>query len=202
MPKVTAEHRDARRREIAQAALRLFARKGFQGTSVADIIAESGLSAGAIYGNYKNKDELVQAAATELLEFRLSNAAAIDDGAPPRPPGEMVERIVHGITSEVADLGVLVQVWGQATLDPAMREATTRVAEKLRDTFEEYLVDWYTRGLGLPAGEAATAAASTASLYVGIMQGYVVQSTISTTFDAEAYLAAVSSLAPVAPPRA
>ena len=52
MPKVTDEYRIAKREEIADAALRAFRRKGFQGASMADIIAESGLSAGAIYGHF------------------------------------------------------------------------------------------------------------------------------------------------------
>ena len=56
MPKVSEEYRTARRSEIARAALRCFARKGFDATSMADIIAESGLSAGAIYGHYKSKN--------------------------------------------------------------------------------------------------------------------------------------------------
>ena len=50
MPKVSEQHREARRDQIVDAALRCFSRKGFQRTSMADIIAESGLSAGAIYG--------------------------------------------------------------------------------------------------------------------------------------------------------
>ena len=47
----------------------MFARKGFQATSMADIIAESGLSAGGIYGLYKSKEDLIQVAIAELLEL-------------------------------------------------------------------------------------------------------------------------------------
>lgn len=199
MPKVTAEHRDARRREIAQAALRLFARKGFQATSVADIIAESGLSAGAIYGHFKNKDELMQVAITDLLDFHMAAVRDESRGATMRPPGEMVAFVVRSLTSDVADLGILVQVWGQATLDPQMREATTRVAERLTELFGAYLGDWYESELGFDRPAAEAAARSSASLYVGIMQGYVVQSTISQSFDAAAYLGAASALRPPRP---
>lgn len=199
MPKVTAEHRDLRRREIAQAALRLFARKGFQATSVADIIAESGLSAGAIYGNYKNKDELVQVAITELLDFHVATLRDDSRAAAPRSPGEMVEAVVRGIAGEVADVGILVQVWGQASLDAQMREATTRVAERLGELFADYLADWYELALRLPRDEAEAEARANASLYVGIMQGYVVQSTIVAEFDGPAYLAAVSRQLPSRP---
>ena len=49
MPKVSQEHRDARRAQILRAAAACFERKGYQRTTMADIIRESGLSAGAIY---------------------------------------------------------------------------------------------------------------------------------------------------------
>jgi TetR/AcrR family transcriptional regulator, transcriptional repressor of aconitase len=200
MPKVSAEHRDARRRQIAQAALRLFARQGLQATSVADIIAESGLSTGAIYGNYRNKDEIVQVAIAELLDTRI--AEILDDAlvSDPREPGEMIEFITRGLSSQVDDLGVLVQVWGQAAHDPAMRVATTRVAERLRDLFREYLGDWARRGLRMSSGDATSFAESSASLYVGLLQGFVGQSAIADGFDGAAYLAAASALRPPSRP--
>src|ERR1700712_2984884 len=98
MPKVTEEHRDARRREIITAAIRLFARQGFQATSMADIIAESGLSAGAIYGYYKSKDELVQSAMTELLDLRLAAGTGGDETL---PPGETMRRFITGLDDEM-----------------------------------------------------------------------------------------------------
>ena len=54
MPKVTDEYRVARRDEIIDVAIRCFLRQGYARTSVADLVAESGLSAGAIYGNVFN----------------------------------------------------------------------------------------------------------------------------------------------------
>ena len=72
MPKVTEAYRDARRDEIAAAALRCFAAKGFHRTSMADIIAESGLSAGAIYGHYESKEALLSTVAGRILSARGS----------------------------------------------------------------------------------------------------------------------------------
>ena len=67
MPKVTAEHRAARRQQILEAAWITFARNGFHATSMADIIAESGLSAGAVYGYFRNKEDLIQQAAEATI---------------------------------------------------------------------------------------------------------------------------------------
>jgi AcrR family transcriptional regulator len=64
MPKVTQAHVDARRTQILDAARVCFARRGFHGTTIQDVIEESGLSAGAIYNYFSSKDELVEAIAS------------------------------------------------------------------------------------------------------------------------------------------
>ncbi|MEF2977356.1 TetR/AcrR family transcriptional regulator [Subtercola sp. YIM 133946] len=195
MPKVTAEYRDARRHEIARAALRLFAQKGFQATSMADIIAESGLSAGAIYGHYKSKDELIHHAISDILQFRLDAVGSLDADSPV-DPGELLRRFVTAMGEEVGDLGLLLQVWAQAALDPSSREATDSVGAHLRRVFESYLTDWYARGLRMPGPDAARDATLFAPLYVGLVQGYVIQNAIFDSFDREAYFAAASALRP------
>lgn len=60
--RVTQQERKARTREaILTAAARLFARRGVEATSLDDIAREIGRTKGAIYGNFKNKRELVYA---------------------------------------------------------------------------------------------------------------------------------------------
>lgn len=49
------------RATVLAAAARVFARKGYEGASVADITAEAGLSRGAIYGHFENKADLFAA---------------------------------------------------------------------------------------------------------------------------------------------
>lgn len=67
MPKVTLEHRTARRDQIVDAARRCAMNQGFHKTTMADVIRESGLSAGAVYGYFKSKDEIVSAIADQAL---------------------------------------------------------------------------------------------------------------------------------------
>jgi AcrR family transcriptional regulator len=198
MPKVSEEHRTARKQEIVRAALRLFARQGFQATSMTDIIAESGLSAGAIYGHYKSKDELIRFAITEFLHVRGLGAAAPEQGGA-IPPGEMMRRFVGNIESEMGDLSLLVQVWGQAVLDPTARDSTNQIVEQLQSIYGDYLARWYRDGLGMDPKAADAAALRFAPLHVGIMQGYILQNSLYTGFDREAYFAAATDLRPFAP---
>ncbi|MCU1480270.1 MAG: TetR/AcrR family transcriptional regulator [Subtercola sp.] len=195
MPKVTDEYREARRHEIARAALRLFAQKGFQATSMSDIIAESGLSAGAIYGHYKSKDELIHKAISDIVQFRLDAVGSLD-AAQPLDPGQLLRRFVSIMSDEVGDLGLLLQVWAQAALDPTSRQATDSIGAHLRRVFESFLADWYVRGLGQAEADARGDAALFAPLYVSLVQGYVIQSTIFESFDRDAYFAAASALQP------
>ena len=61
MPRVKPETSLARRDEILEAAEICFARQGFHQTTIRDVIRESGLSAGCIYGHFATKEDLIQA---------------------------------------------------------------------------------------------------------------------------------------------
>jgi AcrR family transcriptional regulator len=196
MPKVSEEYRTARKHEISVAAVKLFATKGFQGTSMADIIEASGLSAGAIYGHYKSKDELISFAIRDLFTLRTGQ---IQEGLathPMLPPGEIIRLFVKGIEAEVDDLGILVQVWAQASLELGMRGIADEIVERFLELFSTYLRGWYGAILDLTETETEAAASRFAALYVGILQGYVVQSAIHPGFDGEAYLRAASAIRP------
>lgn len=67
MPRVTDEHRANRRAQMVPAAVRCFERQGFHATSVADIVAESGLSAGSVYQYVRSKDEIIAAVSEAAL---------------------------------------------------------------------------------------------------------------------------------------
>jgi AcrR family transcriptional regulator len=58
--------REERRRQILEAALGVFSRKGFHAANVSDVAAEAGVSQGTIYWYFESKEELLNAA---LLSF-------------------------------------------------------------------------------------------------------------------------------------
>ena len=67
MPRITAERREERRQQIIQATLRCAIRLGLHHVTMAEVISESGLSAGAVYGYFATKDELLTAVADSKL---------------------------------------------------------------------------------------------------------------------------------------
>ena len=65
MPKVSSEHKQRRREEILEAAQRVFARHGYEGATVRRLEEETGLSRGAIFSYFENKDALFVAVVAE-----------------------------------------------------------------------------------------------------------------------------------------
>lgn len=71
-PIVSEEYKEKKRQEILQSAHVCFAEKGFEASTVDDIVAHSGLSKGAIYNYFKSKDEIYLA----LMEGQTNNSGS------------------------------------------------------------------------------------------------------------------------------
>ncbi|MEJ3405111.1 TetR/AcrR family transcriptional regulator [Rathayibacter sp. YIM 133350] len=194
MPKVTEEYRETRRHEIAAAALRSFARTGFEATTMADIIAESGLSAGAIYGHYKSKNELIQAVVSDVLGRRTRDVAEAMRADRLMSPAELIGRFISGMRGEFGDSRVLVQLWAVAAQDLDVRTLANGVVQQITDLFRTYLIAWHTQESRLSADDAEALADRQTPVCLGLAQGYIVQSAIIDDFDGEGYLAAASGL--------
>jgi TetR/AcrR family transcriptional regulator, acrAB operon repressor len=62
--KRTKEEAEATKERIVKAAVRVFAEQGFNGASLSDIATQAGVTRGAIYWHFKNKEALIE----ELLQ--------------------------------------------------------------------------------------------------------------------------------------
>lgn len=76
---------DATRRLIVSKALPIFNTKGYHATSLSDITAATGITKGAIYGNFKNKDEVATAAYDLAGEIVLNHLTAFVKEQPNAP---------------------------------------------------------------------------------------------------------------------
>ena len=196
MPKVTEEYRVARRQEIADAALRAFQRKGFHATSMAEIIAESGLSAGAIYGHYPSKDALVVDVASRIVDARIADVEALSELDPMPPPPALVRALVTSMREEIGSPGVMLQLWGEGVTDPEVRRLASSVVTRLLATTARYVALWQQRTYGTLPDEAEAVGVEQSVLFVAAVQSYIVQSSLVPHFDSEAYLAAQEKYLP------
>ncbi|ROS27735.1 TetR/AcrR family transcriptional regulator [Cellulomonas sp. PhB150] len=188
MPKVTEQYRVARRQEIADAALRAFRRKGFHATSMAEIIAESGLSAGAIYGHYPSKESLVVDVASRIVDARIADIEKLATLDPMPPPPALPRTIVTAMQHELGAPGIMLQMWGEGVTDPAIRELAASVVHRLRATMGRYVSLWQQRTHGLDPAEADALGAEQSVLVVAAVQSYIVQTSLIPGFDGDAYL--------------
>ncbi|HEY2741523.1 MAG TPA: TetR/AcrR family transcriptional regulator [Gaiellaceae bacterium] len=74
-----------KRRQLLDAAVRVFARKGFHASRVGDIAEEAGVAHGLLYHYFESKDEVLQAVFQEnwcLLVARIESVEETDEPAP------------------------------------------------------------------------------------------------------------------------
>lgn len=196
MPKVTEEYRAARRDEIVRAAITAFQRKGFQAASMADIIAVSGLSAGAIYGHFKSKSDIVIEVASRIVGARIGEVERLEAADPMPPPAALVRILMTGMMRDIGNSSLLVQLWGEAVTDREIRRLASGVLKRLRTIYSEYISLWHQREHGLSPAEADALADGQVALFVGAAQGYILQSAILDDFDAEQYLSNIEQNLP------
>ena len=198
MPRVSEEYRARRRAEILAGAARCFARDGFHSTSMAAIIAETGLSAGVVYRYFRSKDEVIGGVA----EMTLSTADTLfrnllADGATPSPEetvsamvNGIVERVAHDPTTGVDLTRIAIQVWAETTRNPELRARTDAAFIQLRGHCTEIVRRWQAAGnLSVEVKPEHAAAA-----IIGMAQGFWLQRVVTTSATAEDYLAGVRAL--------
>jgi len=84
------EHKRATRQRIVQAAGRRLKRDGIDGSGIARLMKDAGLTNGAFYTHFTSKDELVATAVTDQLQAQNASVAA--QAAPGRAGLEQIVR--------------------------------------------------------------------------------------------------------------
>lgn len=181
------------RQRIHQATLTCFQSTGIQGVSMADIIRESGLSAGAIYGYYKSKDEVIRATAKHLIGTRLDLVDEVASRRPVPPIVEMVRTMVTALPTGVEDRGLLLELWSLASRERLLGSMVDESGAALLAAIARYLTALaLDRGVG--EEQAQQWGRATAPAVGGLCQGFIVQRAIFGPDNADRYLAAVASL--------
>jgi AcrR family transcriptional regulator len=125
MPKVDQSHLDARRQQIVDAARTRFASQGFARTSLADIVAESGLSNGAIYRYFASKDEIVTAICSQTSQAFPTELTA----------AAICEFLEHTrvMARDENHARLVAQIFAEAAISPSLATLVGRQLGELRD---------------------------------------------------------------------
>lgn len=196
MPKVSDAHRQARREEIVAAALRAFTAKGYQRTSMADVLAESGLSTGAVYAHFAGKRELFVAVARSTLLRRNDELVAAAAGGDVPPPSEVLRIVLDGVRREGVSPGILLQFWGEATVEPEIRDMVQEAIDVIRSAFAAALERWFAQHPEHAPDGPGAAAERLLPVLLALGQGFMVQYSLFDGFDPDAYLDSASAVLP------
>jgi TetR/AcrR family transcriptional regulator, fatty acid metabolism regulator protein len=84
-----------RRRQILDAAVRVFARQGFHACRVSDIAREAGVAYGLVYHYFNSKEQVMNELFTERWSLLLQAIEEVD--AQPLPPREKLDAVARFI---------------------------------------------------------------------------------------------------------
>ena len=138
MPKVTEQHREARRAQILNAARRCFVRQGFHETSMQELLAEAGLSSGAVYGYFSSKDELIVAIAEDNISQISTLLRSFTEREEPGTARDLLIEVLGFIRSMHAENGfaaIALLVWSEATRNAELAARLTELMREYRNSF-------------------------------------------------------------------
>jgi AcrR family transcriptional regulator len=193
MPKVSKEYREARRDEIARAALRALERNGVRDTSIADIVEESGLSTGAIYSHFSNKAELARYVVGRFLLPRIDALEAAGQRGQVVTPRQALQGMLSMFTETGLSPSLILQFWGEAMVEPTLHEEMLRTAGRLRASLALAIGPW-AREKTTEETDAASLAADTARSIAALAQGYIANTAVFGPRTVDDYLTSAAAV--------
>ena len=139
-----AERREETREQVLAAAGRIFAKRGFHGTSLDAVAEEAGFSRGAVYYNFADKEELF----LELLDRRCAERArelreafvavdADDVEATNRQAQVAADEALAAMTGDAEWRALYLEFLAHAARDAAFRRRFARRTQEMRATLED-----------------------------------------------------------------
>lgn len=179
MPKISEEQWQQRRLQILEAAWRCFYRNGVQSTTMEDIIAESQMSASAMYRYFRGKEDIILSAIAASLGALAQQTAPLLGGEDVPVPADLIARFLLTVErfSERDGYNLLpiaIHGWSEAQRDERVRALLRDFYLQFRARIAECVVRWQKDGI---VGAQASAL-EVAQCLQSMILGYIVQSTI------------------------
>ena len=130
---------------IVGAAARAIRRSGYDGTGVADIMKEAGLTHGAFYAHFASREAMLAEAADRAGAESVAAAAGVVAAV---PPGKCLQALIRAYLSkahlEAIETGCPISALGSEMprQSPAVRRAATRRIKEMIDLVARQLPNW------------------------------------------------------------
>jgi TetR/AcrR family transcriptional regulator, transcriptional repressor for nem operon len=144
-PNARAAAKDATHERIVAAAARAIRRSGYDGTGVADIMKEAGLTHGAFYAHFTSREAMLAEAAGRACAESAAAAADVVASVPPdRALASMLSAYLSREHLEHAEMGCPLAALGSETPRQAVevRRVATRHIKEMIDLVARQSPDW------------------------------------------------------------
>ncbi len=140
-----AAAKDATHARVVSVAARVIRRSGYDGTGVADIMKEAGLTHGAFYSHFTSREAMLAEAAGRACAESAAAAADIVASVPSRKAlASMLGAYLSRAHVEHAEAGCPLAALGSETSRqaPEVRRVATRHIKEMIDLVARQLPDW------------------------------------------------------------
>jgi TetR/AcrR family transcriptional regulator, cholesterol catabolism regulator len=138
------ERYEGRRQEVIDLAARVFAQRGYDATTIDDLVAATGLQRGGLYHYIGGKQDLLIAIHETFLHPLLAQARAI--AAEQLPPEDALRALAHALMENIAlytdQVTVFFHEWRTIEGDPRWKQ----IRQERRE-FENLIGDVLERGV-------------------------------------------------------
>jgi AcrR family transcriptional regulator len=136
----------ARRRELTRTALlsaaaEVFARRGFEGASLEEIADAAGFTRGAIYKNFRNKEDLFFAVSDRDYTARLQAFSERLDRKAERFDPAQLAALWRATVADTDDLALTMEVRLYAMRNPDVRQRFAEHQRAMRQVLTEFIDD-------------------------------------------------------------
>lgn len=198
MPRVTQSYRDRQTARILAAAAFCFARQGFDGASMDEIVAEAGMSSSTVYRYFpEGKRSLVRAVIVRAMDPVVEWITALADlDALPDLEDAFVRAVEYswvfgrpfsgsaeggdgagtgeadgaaGSSSETGQINLMIGVWAELARHPDLREAYAVSYARVRAEIAHVVRRWQSRGVIAQGVDPDEAAAVVHNAAVGLV---------------------------------
>jgi len=145
MKRTTSTTKELTHERIVEAAARAIRRSGYDGTSVADIMKEAGLTHGGFYAHFASREAMLAEAADRAGAEAVAASTRV---AATAPPEQAMRRLLHAYLSKEhlisVEMGCPVAALGSEMprQAPEVRRAATRRIKEMIDVVARQSPDW------------------------------------------------------------
>jgi AcrR family transcriptional regulator len=145
MKRAATKSKEVTHERIVETAARAIRRSGYNGTSVADIMKEAGLTHGGFYAHFASREAMLAEAADRAGAESVALSARI---AATAKPEQALQALIHAYLSKEhvksVEMGCPIAALGSEMprQAPEVRRAATRRIKEMIDVVARQLPDW------------------------------------------------------------